>query len=140
MTEGNAIFLVGIMFMSIGLMVVGFVLRRTALAWSGSGFWLASAGASYIQSSVTWDVYFLVMWLSFGMAIVSFMLGMVVREQSDTPDSDARWGDDEHFEEQHRMQIARQQSLRKYDELTSGKFTESVWDKPKREAGSDRKN
>lgn len=101
MTTPNAIFLIGLIFMAVSLMVAGYMFRRAALSFGATGAWLIIAGLMYTISTGPWDIFYGLFWVSAGMSLVAGLEGMVVKplpsqmepEEKDEDDVEGQWDD-----------------------------------------------
>jgi len=98
LTTANAIFFVGLIILAVGLMVGAYHFRKPALSLGAVAGWLLIALFGFTQSAITWDIYYGLGWFSIGLAIVSALEALGIREK---PESMVEKDDlDEYIEEQ----------------------------------------
>jgi len=79
MSTAQAIMLLGLIALPIGLMAAGYIFKRIGLLFSAVGAWILFAVYCYGISSALWDVYYGLFWLGIAMAIVSAVESMSIR-------------------------------------------------------------
>lgn len=79
MTTANAIFLFGLMFMSVALMIAGYLFRRPAIAITASISWLVFGVFNRTLSTATWDIYYIMFMIGLFLLFVCFIEGIILR-------------------------------------------------------------
>lgn len=100
MTTANAIFIVALLFMSVGLMVAGYYFKRPAIALGAAGSWLVTALYTYTLSTALWDINYGLFWLCILMGIVAALEGFTLRpdKSEQTPEEQAQDDTERHIQ------------------------------------------
>jgi hypothetical protein len=125
MTTADAIFIFGLLFVSVALMGIGFMFRRQGFVFGAVGFWMLLAGYGFVLSAATWDIYYTLGWFGVGMVLVSAIEAMVVREKPEPPEERDSLDDFMDKQEQYNrkvnkmeeaMRSTRRRGRRRYEE------------------------
>lgn len=110
----DAIFLVGLIFMAVALMIAGYIFKRPALVLGASGAWLITALVSYNISAAAWDVYYGMFWFCIALVLVSGFEAFMVREKPAPPEPPkSEWDSYADDMETRREQSERLRNLRR---------------------------
>ena len=71
MTEDGISFI--LVMVALTLTIMGYTLKRPALGFAASGFWVIFALFSYSLSTAVWDIYFGIFWISIAIAIICLL-------------------------------------------------------------------
>lgn len=74
--------------MSIGLMAMGYLFKRQGLSFGAVGGWILLAVYAYGESEAIWDVNYGIFWLGIGMAIVTAVETMSIRDKAEDPEEE----------------------------------------------------
>lgn len=85
MTTADAIFILGLLFMSIGLMSIAWTFKKPPFAFGAIGGWILLAVFTYGLSAGPWDIYYGMFWFSIGLMIVSALESMTLTNRTEEP-------------------------------------------------------
>lgn len=86
MTTADAIFILGLLFVGVALMGVGFMFNRQAFVFGATGFWMLLVGYAFTLSVATWDIFYTLGWFSVGLVFVSALEAMFVGVKDEPPE------------------------------------------------------
>lgn len=78
MTEPDAIFMFGLMFLGISLMGLSYMFKKPPFAFAAVAPWVLLAVFAYGLSAGPWDVYYALFWFSIGFMLVSVLEAMTI--------------------------------------------------------------
>ncbi len=79
MTTANAIFIFGLMFLGCGLMLIGYLFRRPAIAIVSSIAWLIFGFHSRTLSLALWDIFYVMFIMGVCLFFAAFIEGIILR-------------------------------------------------------------
>lgn len=86
MTTADAIFVLALVVLCLGMTTMAYVFRKGALGFGAAFCWLILGIYAYTLSSTpstdTWDIYFGLFWMSMGLMLVSALEVMVMKEKT----------------------------------------------------------
>jgi len=88
MTTADAIFLFGLLVLSIGLMWMGYQYRRPSVAITSAVAWLAFGIYARSLSTVLWDIEYIMFILGICLFFVGFIEGLMLRPKVEDTDPD----------------------------------------------------
>jgi len=83
MSTGNAIFLVGAIFLAVSLMAISYIWRKQALGFGAVGGWILVATLGFSLSASTGDIYYMLGWFGTGLALATLLLTLGIKEARD---------------------------------------------------------
>ena len=103
---GTMILLMIIGILALGLTVAMFTTRNSLLGFPSGIFWAVFGGACYLNSTATWDIYYLLFFASMGMVIATIFGAFSLRHKDLAgPDADEGAFIDEDGHKVHRPQV-----------------------------------
>jgi len=107
--ENPAMMLIGLIVLSLGLMVSNFIFRKGYLAFSAAGAWLLLATYAFTLRGLTFDIYWGLLILGSGLAVVSAFMPVFLKEAAggDEEELDADEADMKQFTEESRREQER---------------------------------
>lgn len=80
MPTGDAILVIGLLIVAVVVFLSGFHFMRPLIWMASSAMWIISAVVSYTLSTVEWDSFFFMFWISVGFSIITLLLVFQTRE------------------------------------------------------------
>lgn len=74
--------------LALAFMTLGYIFKRGVLAFSGAGAWLLLCAYSYINAGATFDIYWGLVILSGGLAIISALEPVITKQKGDEEEYD----------------------------------------------------
>ena len=93
-------------------MFCGYYFRRAALAMGSCIAWIVLGTYNYGLSTVAWDIYYMLFWLSIGLCIVAALEGMTLRPKGEEKDYEESMDDNESPEGAYRKRKERRDRRR----------------------------
>jgi len=126
-SEGD-VYLLALILLPLALLAIAYGFKKIVFAIGAAGGWILLGIYAYTLSTTTWDVYYFFFWIAIGLAIVSILEAMVIRNREPVGQDIGKIEPETSFDRNLAKLTAQQKQMARYRRAMSGKTEEEEED------------